>query len=204
MLATLFPATPARWIAPLIVATERDLIARYLSDDLDEVCAAAAAAGDPVFLAMATLPLASRREAIDRWRKKKVCELMATSEPVRDFLAQAAPDLAESIREGQVSLSEIDHSISAFREDAEQRQRELVLASKTAMAKAVRSVLRDCSEADEGTISPQYLAILANGEFGLFRRREGCLQFARASGIRFMLCELDGSKTRIYPGPETD
>jgi hypothetical protein len=186
------------------IEAERDLETIYLADDLEETCTFAAAFGDPVILASAALPLKNRKEAVAHWRKKQVRALLVGSADFRRFFDGSPVELREAMNEGKVSQEEIAAQVSAFVEADEKKRWEVLNASKADLRKALRAALRDCDSEgpDEGQVLPGWLAILANGEVGIFRRRAACVAWARASRLRYYLGVLDGPAAGIHPAPE--
>jgi hypothetical protein len=203
MNATL-PPVFTRWIAPLIVATERDLEKDYLGDDLEAICQFAVSTGDAVLIASAALPPTKRREAVLHWRKKQVRNLLAASADFRRYIDGSPGETLESILEGKISFAALDAEVVSFKEQAEKLRMEKLNASKAALRAALRGALMDCDGSEEGTILPGYVAILANGEVGLFHRRGACVEWARASRQRYFLGVLDGASGSFHPAPEGD
>jgi hypothetical protein len=200
------PALPpsiaaVRLQAATVQATERDLETKFLGNDLDEICAVAIAAADPVFLASAALPLENRRVAVIHWRKKQVAEILRLSD-FNGFIESAEAEQAAAIRSGEVPLAEVHAMAEAWRAEVVQRRNAAMTASKEAMRAAIHSALQDGGDTVEGAALPGFLAILETGEVGLFRRRAACLDWARAAGCRFFLGVMDRSSHRIFRGLE--
>ena len=204
MNATLIPAVPAPYIHPFAIAAEQDLEAKYLGDDLEVTCIFAAAFGDPVIFASAALPLKNRKEAVAHWRKKQFLALLTGNPDFRRFLDGSPEELREAVTAGKVSQAEIAAQVAEFKEAADNKRWEVLNASKADLRQAMRAALKDCdSEAAEaGLVLPGWLAILANGEVGIFRRRRACIEWARASRLRYFLGVLDGASASINPAPE--
>lgn len=201
MTATPAPAIPAT--VETLAAKEREFEAKYLGDDLDEICAAAYASGDPVFIASAALPLKNRRAAFVHWRKKRVCELLAQPAFQR-FLAAAEAELREAITAGETPLAEI----KALAADFEEKRAQSLAAARDASKEALRAALienvKDSSGNEQGPILPGFVAILATGESAIFRRRHAAVEWARAANCRWLFAEIQPEATRIFPGPEVD
>lgn len=195
------PAVPATF--ETLAAKERELEAKYLGDDLDEICTVAYASGDPVFIASAALPLKNRRAAFVHWRKKRVRELLAQPAFQR-FLDSAEAELREAITAGEKPLAEIAALAAAFEEERAQSLAAARDASKKALRAALIENVRDARGDEQGPILPCFLAILATGESAIFRRRHAAVEWGRAANCRWLLAEIKPEATRIFPGVEVD
>ena len=190
----------SRWFPASLAATDADLQERFLGADLSEVCCAATAAGDPLFIATAGLPLKNRREAVANWRAKQLAALLAKSETFANWYAQSAPEVQAAIRAGETPFAEIDLAVASHSEEASRLRMETVNASKARLREAVKAALRDCDGSEVNTVVPGFIAIREDGEVGLFRRRGACVEWARASGGRYLLAEVARESLAIHPG----
>lgn len=204
MIPTLLPVLSAPSVHPFAIDAERDLETKYLGDDLDETCIFAAGFGDPVIFASAALPLKNRKEAVAHWRKKQFLALLTGNADFRRFLDGSPAELREAVTAGKVSQAEIAAQVAVFKAAAEKKRWEVLNASKADLRKAVRAALRDCEPKgpDEGQVLPGWLAILSNGEVGIFRRRRAGVEWARASRLRFYLGMIDVESAGFHPAPE--
>ncbi len=203
MSATLLPISFAR-IQSDPIAAEADLLAIYLGDDMDAVCAIAIAASDPVLLTNAALPLKNRRAAIINWRKKQVREMLQRNPDFQRYYDAATPAHRESICGGEIALAELAAEVSALRQERDARQRNARMESKENLRASLHSALRDCDGTEEGLIVPGFLAILENGEIGLFRRRAACVEWARASGVAFLFGNFERGSYKVHSAPAGD
>ena len=204
MLTTSPPTVFSRWIDYRRVSADADLEARYLGDDIDETCAAAADSGDARILASAVHPLETRREAFAAWRVKQVATLLAENSDFREFYDKAGIEDQQAICDGRIALARIDGLISTHRAELERRRADAREESKKALRAGMLAALRDCDGTETGPIVPNFLAILENGEVGLFRKRAACVAWARASGGRFFMGNFEPGTHRIERGPEVD
>lgn len=204
MISTLSPAPSVLNIHTFAVAAEHDLETIFLGDDLEATCIFAAGFGDPVIFASAALPLKNRKEAVAHWRKKQFRAILVGNPDFRRFLEGSPVELREAITEGKISQAEIAAQVAEFKEAADNKRWEVLNASKADLRQAMRAALKDCDSeaAEEGQVLPGWLAILANGEVGIFRRRRACIEWARASRLRYFLGVLDGASASINPAPE--
>jgi hypothetical protein len=197
---TPIPAPLTSRFIPVPLLQVEAAIEPFLGDDLAEVCAAAAAIGEPLFVCTAAFPHPRRLDAVCQWRKRAVVSLFGKVPAFSEYFnAATAPDQA-AIREGKVPLSDLETAIANHAEEIEERRRVAREASKAALRQAVRNALRDCDAGDSESraVSPGYLAILETGEVGLFRLRGPCIEWGRGSGVGFLFGAFDPLQTQKH------
>lgn len=192
------PIARPRFLPVEPLQAEADL-APFLGPDLAAACAAAVAAGDPLFICTAAGPLPRRLEAVTAWRKRTVGALLAACPPLADYFRAAPPDVQAAIRDGQKPLAEIEAAVAGWREETEGKRSAARLLSKNRLRAALVAALRDADGSEPGPVVPSFLAILESGEVGLFRRRGACIRWARDSGRRFFIGGLDPQHSKIHP-----
>ena len=134
-------------------------------------------------------------EQLTNWRQKQVLELLRENTDFQLFHVNCAPTLWDSLQKGKIPLSKVTDDISKV-------LRKVALAqSKKNIRATVNASIHDCPSTKEGMILPSVLVILETGEVEIFRHRATASEWARNSGVAFLLGNFDQKTFRLNYGP---
>lgn len=144
------------------------------------------------------------REKIARdFFSKAFTNIAATDARVGEWLASITTAARTEIARGECDLADIDLRVAVHIETAARRLRELRANAKEELRRAVACALMDVNDDQTSRMhAPGFAVICANGATALFAKRHTAVQFARASGVGYLLCPIAQHDIRQQTTPD--
>lgn len=184
-------------VPTVLLKTDKDLISRFLGDDLKETCESAADTRAPVLISTAGLPLENRKEALRVWRADCVRVVIESSESAKNFVQFGPPEFVREAQAGNVSLSDLKDAIENHIVGARVKETDARRKTKGSLRKMLRGLIRDVEDKHAETVEPRWMVLTPSGETTFWRYERRAKEFGFGTGTAFFIFALDPGRSAI-------